>query len=277
MSINGQLIEENRTLYDSIGNIYPTKENVSVTEETINNIICHWFKPENPIPNELVIYIHGGGYAIGSIFSHKAMVSHFADGLDRAILFVDYSLAPEKPYPNGLNDVLSIYEWADRQFPNDAFYFIGDSAGGGLVIAAVYGITQRKLKPPKAIGLLSPWYNLETNNPSSVNRQHVDLILNKEMVQNFAHAYAGADLSVADTSKLNFESFPPVFIGVGTNEILFDDSINFMDLIYKIQPNSQLKIYGGQGHVFPQMDISNPSSQDFILNINNFFNNTDHE
>ncbi|MCO5260708.1 MAG: alpha/beta hydrolase [Crocinitomicaceae bacterium] len=275
MSINNQIIEENRALYDSVGNIYPANENVTITSETINNITCHWLKPKNPKANELVIYVHGGGYAIGSFQSHKAMVSHFANGLERTILFVEYSLAPEKPYPNGLNDVLSVYEWATQKYSD--LYLFGDSAGGGLVIATVYGISQRNLKEPKAVALISPWYNLETNNPSSENRQHLDQILNKEMVQNFAYAYAGENLSKADPSKLNFEIFPPVFIGVGTNEILFDDATNFFNMIYKIQPSSQLKIYGGQGHVLTQLDISSHSAQDLIISINNFFKNSSNE
>ena len=277
MSVNIQLIEENRTLYDSVGNIYPVAEGVSITGERINNIQCYWFRPQNSKPNELVIYVHGGGYCIGSIRSHKAMVSHFAKGIERTLLFVEYSLAPEKPYPNGLNDVLNIYGWAIQKFPTHKLYLFGDSAGGGLIIASVFEINQKKLKAPTAVALISPGYNLETNNPSTDNRQNLDQILNKEMVKNFACAYAGGDLSIADPSKLNFKTFPPVFAGVGTNEILFDDSINFFDMVYKIQPQSQLKIYGGQGHVLTQLDISSHSAQDLILNINNFFNSTNNE
>ena len=81
----------------------------------------------------------------------------------------------------------------------------------------------------------------------------------------------------ADPSRLNFEIFPPVVVGVGTNEILFDDSMNFYDMVYKIQPKSQLNIYGGQGHVLTQLNISSHSAQDLIRNINNFFNSTDNE
>lgn len=274
MSINNQIIEENRALYDSVGNIYPANESVTITTETINNISCHWLTPSNPKTNELVIYVHGGGYAIGSFQSHKAMVSHFASNLERTILFVEYSLAPEKPYPNGLNDLLNIYQWATEKFSGYSFYLFGDSAGGGLVISTVNAITQRKLKEPKAAALISPWYNLETSNPSSNDRQYLDQILNKEMVQNFAYAYAGEDLSKADPSKINFKTFPPVFTAVGTNEILFDDAINFFDMVYKIQPKSQLKIYGGEGHVLTQLNISSHAAQDLIININRFFNDT---
>jgi epsilon-lactone hydrolase len=276
MNINNQIIEDNRILYDTVGNIYPPHDKVAIRTETIQNITCHWFTPENPKQQELIIYIHGGGYAIGSFQSHKAMVSHFANGLERTILFVEYSLAPEKPYPAGLNDVLSIYQWAALQFSEYDFYLMGDSAGGGLTIASIYEIYQQNLKPVTAVALISPWYNLESNNPSSESRQHLDQILNKEMVQTFAHAYAGNDLSKADPSQLNIESFPPVFVGVGTNEILFDDSINFFDMIYKIQENAQLKIYGGQGHVLTQLDIAGPSPQDLIANINHFFNSIHH-
>ncbi|MBS1571058.1 MAG: alpha/beta hydrolase fold domain-containing protein [Bacteroidetes bacterium] len=277
MSINNQVIEENRAFYDSIGNIYPVAEGVAISEETINNIACYWFVPENYKPNELVIYIHGGGYCIGSIRSHKAMVSHFAKGLGRTILFMEYALAPENPFPNGLNDVMSIYDWAIQKFPNHNLYLMGDSAGGGLCIGASFQISKRNLKTPKAVALISPSYNLELNNPSINNRQHLDQILNKEMVATFFRAYAGNNISVADPSKLNFTTFPPVIVGVGTNEILFDDSLNFYDMVYKIQPNAQLKIYGGQGHVLTQMDIFSNSSQDFISNINNFFNNSSNE
>ena len=277
MSINNQIIEENRALYDGIGNIYPVAEGVTVTEETINNMACYWFNPENTKPNELVLYVHGGGYCVGSIRSHKAMVSHFAKGLGRTILFMEYALAPEKPYPSGLNDVVSIYEWAVQKFPNHSLYLMGDSAGGGLSIGACYQIAERNLKAPKAVALISPSYNLELNYPSISNRQHLDQILNKEMVATFFSAYTGDSIATADTSKLNFTSFPPVIVGVGTNEILFDDAFNFYDMVYKIQPNAQLKIYGGQGHVLTQMDIFSDASQDLISNINNFFNNNSHE
>lgn len=272
MNTNNQIIEDNRALYDNVGNIYSSHEAVTITKEVIKDITCHWFKPKNSKNYELVIYVHGGGYAIGSVKSHKAMVSHFANGLERTILFVEYSLAPEKPYPDGLNDIVNIYQWAAELFINHQLYLMGDSAGGGLVIASIKEIDQQKIKSPKAVALISPWYNLETNNPSSENRQHLDQILNKEMVQNFAFAYAGSDLSKADPSQIHFNHFPPVFVGVGTNEILFDDSLNFFDTIYKIQENAQLKIYSGQGHVLTQLNISSSSAQDLIINIHNFFN-----
>lgn len=272
MSINNQIIEENRALYDSVGSIYLAHDAVTVSKEIINGITCYWFKPKNCKNNALVLYIHGGGYAIGSFQSHKAMVSHFANGLERTILFIEYSLAPEKPYPNGLNDLLNIYQWAIEKYIGSKLFLMGDSAGGGLVIASVYEMNKRQIKSPDAIALISPWYNLETNNSSAESRQHLDQILNKEMVQNFAYAYAGLELFNADPSKLHFNTFPPVFVAVGTNEILFDDSFNFFDMVYKIQDNAQLKVYSGQGHVLTQLNISSTASQDLIININNFFN-----
>jgi len=174
MSINSQIIEENRALYDSIGNIYPYHEEVTITKETVNNIPCYWFTPNHHKSNELIIYIHGGGYAIGSYQSHAAMVSHFAAGAERTVLFMEYSLAPEKPHPHGLNDVLGIYQWATEKFKDYKIYLMGDSAGGGLAIALTYEINTKNLKTPTAVALISPWYNLESNNASSESRQHLD-------------------------------------------------------------------------------------------------------
>lgn len=91
------------------------------------------------------------------------------------------------------------------------------------------------------------------------------------MLESFFYAYAGDGLSVASPGNLIFHTFPPVFVAVGTYEILFDDSFNFFNRIGEVQPNVQLKIYGGQGHVFTQLDISSPAAQDLIDNINGFF------
>jgi len=205
------------------------------------------------------------------------MVSYFAKGLNRTILFIEYSLAPEHPYPKGLNDIVSIYEWAVQKYPSHSLYLFGDSAGGGLIISTAFTLSKTTMTQPQEIALISPWYNLETNNPSAETLQSLDQILNIQMVLNFADAYAGANLSVADPSKLNFTKFPTVIVGVGTNEILFEHAIHFYDMVYKILPKSQLKIYGGEGHVLTQMNIFSRSSQDLILNINNFFNTTDNE
>ncbi|WP_137905850.1 alpha/beta hydrolase fold domain-containing protein [Chryseobacterium sp. 2VB] len=205
------------------------------------------------------------------------LLAHFSHTKQWFPILLTYALAPEKPYPNGLNDILSVYEYAIQNFPMHHLYLFGDSAGGGLVIASANEINKKNWKTPKAISLISPWYNLESNNPSYDSRQHLDQILNKEMVKSFAYAYTGTQLSAADPSQLTFKTFPPVFIGVGTNEILFDDAINFYNMVYQIQPNSQIKIYGGEGHVFTQLNISSHAAQDLIMNIEHFFTSTDSE
>jgi monoterpene epsilon-lactone hydrolase len=126
-----------RESYDQRPHPYDNEPSVSITQVMIRGVNCYWFTPEDPSPDRIVIYVHGGGFAAGSFKTHGKMVSHFAKELHTAILFIDYALAPENPYPAGLHDILTVYrELADR-YPGSHLDLIGDSAGGSLVISAI--------------------------------------------------------------------------------------------------------------------------------------------
>src|ERR1035437_2434888 len=108
-------IENYRAQFNQLGKIYPPLTNVKIEHEYIADISCYWFIPQNLQSDKIILYLHGGGFITGSIESHKAMVSHLADGFNTRILFVEYALAPEKPYPSGINDVLKVYKHLLKQ------------------------------------------------------------------------------------------------------------------------------------------------------------------
>src|ERR1035437_6033066 len=96
--------------FENLGKIYDKAVNVTIYKEIIGNIDCYWFKNQEKLnTNKIVIYLHGGGFVLGSIQSHQALVSHLAKHLSLPVLFVEYSLAPEKPYPNAIDDIMSVY------------------------------------------------------------------------------------------------------------------------------------------------------------------------
>jgi acetyl esterase/lipase len=199
------------------------------------------------------------------------MVSHFAKELHAGVLFIDYALAPENPYPAGLNDILAVYREIANRYPGYKLDLIGDSAGGSLVISAIGEMLKIHLPLPDAVVLISPWIDLECDTLSIEENAQLDCILNKDMLQLFAQAYTGdVALEVSSPKKASLTQFPPVLIMVGSNEILLGDSKYFYDEIKGIQSKSRLTIYDDQQHLWPKKDINKEASRRALAEIADF-------
>jgi monoterpene epsilon-lactone hydrolase len=258
-----------------LGNAYPKAGTVTVEQAFINGVTCYWLTPAHAQPGETVIYLHGGAYAAGSIRSHAAMVSHIAESISMRILFVEYALAPENPYPAGLNDVMGVYEELAAIYPGDNFYFIGDSAGGGLTISAVAKMQEQGLPLPEKTVFISPWTDLACVNPSYAENKLKDVILNIDYVKNCAADYSGdTPLEISNPANITFSSFPPSLIVAGSNEILLDDSCNLYKSLKPIQPQTFLTIYENQNHVWPLANISTAAAQKALAETAAFLNCT---
>jgi acetyl esterase/lipase len=260
-----------RQVYDSKPLPYDNEPTVSITPVMIEGVNCYRFTPEAPSPDRIIIYVHGGGFAMGSIGTHGKMVSHFAKHLRAEILFIEYALAPENPFPAGLNDLLTVYrELADR-YPDYQIDLIGDSAGGSLIVSAIGEMLKMHLPLPDAVVLISPWIDFGCDTPSYEENAQLDLSLNREMLQLLARAYTGgAPLEVSSPKKASLTQFPPVLIMVGTNEILLDDSKHFYNDVKAIQGRSRLSIYDDQPHVWLKKDIHKEASRRALAEIADF-------
>ena len=244
---------------------------VSITQVMIEEVNCYWFTPEAPCPDRIIIFLHGGGFAMGSVKTHGKMVSHFAKELQARILFIEYALAPEHPFPAGLNDVLTVYREVTNRYPGYQVNLIGDIAGGSLIISAIGEMLKMQLPLPHAVVLISTWVSLECNTPSYEENAHLDLSLDRDMLHMFARAYTGSiPLGVSSPKSVLFTQFPPVLIMVGTNEILLDDRKYFYNGIKGIQGKSRLSIYDDQPHVWPKKDIYKDASRRALAEIADF-------
>ena len=110
-------IKSDRSFFDTLGGIYTPVKSVNVERASIAGLTVYWFIPENFAKEKILIYLHGGSYYMGSINSHRSMISHFADKLHSRILFVEYPLAPENTYPVAINKVANLYEMVLKSFP----------------------------------------------------------------------------------------------------------------------------------------------------------------
>lgn len=263
-----------RDFFNGLGKIYPPLETVTVTPENIRGINTYWFTPSNIVDEKIIVFLHGGGYAWGSIESHRAMVSHITEALGVKILLVEYALAPEHPYPQGLNDVVVVYRHLINTYPSKSLAFIGDSAGGGLIVATIDKLQQENIKPPLATILISPWINLLGNTSSYKDNASIDPILTIQNISEYASVYNPQGIHHANTANLSFTSFPPTLILVGSREILLDDSKIFYNKISGVQKTSALHIYEDETHVWLLSDIHSKGSKAALNEMKEFLSAT---
>ena len=265
-------ITNDRAFFETLGDIYPASLTTKVSETEIADVKCYWFEPQHCHAENIIVYVHGGSFAMGSINSHQPMVSHIAEYTKTKVLFIEYSLAPEHPFPTAINEIVSVYKVLLRTNPESKITLIGDSAGGGLTVSSIHAMNENNLELPSAIVLISPWLNLTCNTNSHKTRQHLDPILTKQSLLEYAQYYIGDHDSTADPNGLLFSSFPPAFVLVGTNEVLYDDAKNFYDYIKPIQHNTIFKAYQDQTHVWLLTDIDSAISKETLQDISDFVN-----
>lgn len=260
-----------RADFDRLGNLYEPHANVAVENVNINGINCYWFIPEAIQSSTLSVYLHGGGYMKGGLTSHRNMLTHFAAKLNTRILLIDYRLAPEHPYPAGLEDVVAVYAQLKKDLPNEDLFLMGDSAGGGLAIAAIKEMTAKNLSLPQAVVLISPWVYLEATASSYFDNRDKDPILDQQAINEYAALYIG-DKPIVEASPGTggVKAFPPVLILVGAGEILLDDSRHFFAAVNEVQPNAFLSVHNDVAHVWLLPDIHSPHATHALNEIKSF-------
>ncbi|HEY5747395.1 MAG TPA: alpha/beta hydrolase [Chryseolinea sp.] len=266
-------LKEERKEFESLGHIYPVQTGVSIKHEVIAGVSGYWFTPVHVGGNEVVIFLHGGGYIYGSIESHRAMVSHIARAIERKILLVDYSLAPEHPFPAALNETVAVIQELVRTLPDFQFSIMGDSAGGNLAMSTALKLKSLNVQPALYHVLISPWVNMETVYPSYTKNEKLDPIITKDFVEYAAGLYAaGHDLKDPLISPVHgdFKGIAPTLILVGAHEVLTDDSVFLYQALENAGVASELKMYDGADHVWPLVDIHSEHSVEALDEIIDF-------
>lgn len=263
-------LKDARSNFANLGSRYEIAANIEIEKELIETVSCYWICERNSRSySKVILYLHGGCYALGSIDSHKALVSHLATETNSTILFIDYSLAPEHVFPAAINEILKIYNYVSNVIKIPDISFMGDSAGPGL-ITTVVSILNRE-NNTSSLGrciMISPWVDLRNTNDSILGNKNRDPVLTKENLDLFASLYIGNNkLSEANPIETVFGVFPPTLILVGTNEILLDDSKMLYSKIASKQPLAQLTIYENEAHVWLMDNIDTESSKKAIEEI----------
>lgn len=268
-------IAENRTITAQSGQMMRKIPNdVQLQKIEINGIQAVWIRPTRANQDQVAIHLHGGGYVTGSIESHLMMCIPMAQTLKMAILLPEYRLAPEYPFPAALDDALSVYKWLLSQGFQPANIFIsGDSAGGGLSLATVLALRNAGLPLPAGIVCISPWTDLTLKGKSHITNAKSETLLRTDILREWAHAYASPDNfenPLVSPLYADFHGFPPIFIQVGSNEILLDDATM---LARKAQADGvfvDLKVWDSVWHAWPVLGNLIPESKQAFEQISQF-------
>jgi epsilon-lactone hydrolase len=221
-------IAERRAQYDRAERVFPTPPDVVVEPVSAPARAAEWLRPTGARLDAAVLYLHGGGYVIGSPRSHRHLAAAIAQAASTAALVPDYRLAPEHPFPAALDDAVAAYQWLlARGLAPARIVVAGDSAGGGLTIATLVALRERGLPRPAAGVCISPWVDLTCSGATYATKAAVDPIVTRESVSMMAEAYAaGGDPKAPLLSPLyaDLRGLPPLLVQVGGDEVLLDDA-----------------------------------------------------
>jgi monoterpene epsilon-lactone hydrolase len=236
-----------------------------------------WISPANAPPDKAVLYFHGGGFRMGSVASHRELIAQIADASGARVLAINYRLAPEHRFPAALDDALAAYGWMrDHGVMPGNIAFVGDSAGGNLVLATMLCLRERDLPLPVAGVLMSPWTDLAATGESYVNRVEADPIHQRPMILALAKNYLGEQEDPRDplVSPLyaDLRGLPPLLIQVGNRETVLDDSTMFADKARDAGVDVELQVWDGMIHVFQMFGAQLPEAQQAIAAIAKFLN-----
>ena len=269
----GATIEDMRKGLDVVFGA-PVASDIRVEPADAGGIRAEWISAPNASAGRVVLYLHGGGYVLGSIDSHRELCSRIARAAGARVLAIDYRLAPENPFPAAVDDAVTAYRWLIERTPASATAIGGDSAGGGLTVATLLALRDRGIDLPAAGVLLSPWTDLALTGESLTSRAAIDpMITGGGPLAGMVQAYlAGADPRNPLASPLygDFRGLPPLLVQVGTSEVLFDDATRLDARARAGGVDVTLEAWNGMIHVFQAFAHMLPEGQEAIDHIGAF-------
>ncbi len=247
-------VTEQRTGMEQLASSFPLPEGASKKAENIAGVPCEWQWMEGASDDAVLLYFHGGGYVIGSVNTHRGLVSALSGASGTKALSVGYRLAPEHPFPAAVDDAVAVYEaLLDGDGSPARIAVAGDSAGGGLSLALLVALRDRDLPQPACAALLSPWTDLRIVAGSYETRKDADPMVAREGISAMAAHYLGgaeATEPLASPILVDLGGLAPLLIHVGDREALLDDSVNLFQRAEAAGTEATIKVWDDMIHVF---------------------------
>ncbi len=246
-------VQESRDGFEAMMAMTPLPDDASIEEINIEHMNADWVSVPESDDNRVILYLHGGGYVIGSNTGYREFATRMARATQSRLLLINYRLAPENPFPAAVDDAVMAYRWLiDQGISADRIMIAGDSAGGGLTLATLVSLRDGGDALPGCATCFSPWVDLEGTGDSTKEGVIDDPMLALDGLQEMGRQYAGGDLRnpLAAPLYADLSGLPPLLVFCGTREILMDDGIRIVDNARAVGVDTQLSVGEGLVHVW---------------------------
>jgi len=268
-STKHQSMDEARDFGENWASLTAEPGGVDYIETNAGGVPAMWAVPKGCMEDRVILCFHGGGFFSGSMYTHRKLYAHFARNIGCRALIVHYRRSPEHVHPAQVNDALAAYQWLlDQGIQSNHIALIGDSAGGGLSITATLLARDKGLVMPAAVMPFSAWFDMEVIGASMGSNHGKDLLLNKDWVKAMAGMFLGENGDPKDPYAnplyADLTGLPPVYIQVGSDEVLLDDSLRLAELARNSGVDVSLNIFPDMQHSFQMAAGRAPEADDAI-------------
>ncbi len=267
----GASVQEMRAAMDEMAP--PPEPDVKLEQIRAAGVPAEWITAPGAA-DRVVLYLHGGGYVMGSLKTHRDLMGRISRAAKARVLGLDYRLAPEHQFPAAVDDALAAYKFLLEQGHRPGRIAIaGDSAGGGLTIATLVAARDAGVALPAAAVCLSPWVDLEGTGESMKTRLHVDPVASPDGLRLLTQAYLGSKsvrTPLAAPLYADLKGLPPLYIQVGDHETLLDDSTRLAEKARAAKVQVKLEIWPEMIHVWQLFASFLPEGQQAVEGIGKF-------
>lgn len=247
-------LAERRAAYEGLGQAFPVSDDVRVTPLSVNGVSAEEIIADGADPDQVLLYFHGGGYALGGFLTHRTLVADLSRASGRRALLVDYRLAPEHRFPAPVEDATAAYCWLlDSGVSAANICLAGDSAGGGLTMATLLSLKSQNIALPAGALCISPWVDLQMTGASHIARADQDPMVKLPDLKEWVAMYLGdADPANPLASPIHGDlaGLPPLLIQVGTAETLLDDAFLLERAAKRAGIDVNLRVWEDMIHVW---------------------------
>ncbi|WP_233576054.1 alpha/beta hydrolase [Saccharopolyspora rhizosphaerae] len=246
-----------RSLFDEWHQPTREPEDVTYAEESVGGVPGIWATPIGADATKVVLYTHGGGFAVGSASSHRKLAAHVAKALGVTAFVLDYRRAPEHPHPAQVEDGVAVFSaLTSRGIAPQDITTIGDSAGGNLAVAIPLALRARGLPLPGQVIAFSPWLDMENSGETLVTNDATDALITVALLEGMvAGVLAGGEVDpktpLANPLYADFTGFPRLYINAGGAESLLDNATRLAERAEAAGVDVTLSVVDGMQHVYP--------------------------
>ena len=267
-------VADRRQGFDMLAAKLPVAPDVMCEQVDAAGVPAAWVVAPGAASRRVLLYLHGGGYVIVSINTHRDLAGRLSRAAAARVLLIDYRLAPEYPHPAAVEDATAAYRWLLRHGAAPAHTVIaGDSAGGGLTVATLVALRDAGDKLPAAGVCISPWVDLEGIGESMTAKAGVDPMVQHQGLVWFANLYLGGAnprTPLAAPLYADLHGLPPLFIHAGTAETLLDDATRLAERAKLAGVKVTLEVWEEMIHVWHLFAAILPEGQQAIARIGEY-------